>query len=183
MKKSMEITSDGINIYTTLNVKSKLTGKIILSAMVLILFAFFVAVVSSLKEPGDAVLLFLLFLALLFFPVRFLLWNLFGKEQFIINTKSISYLYDYGILRTNLKTVNFDKLGIDFNKVRIEKEHQYGNITFYNYRADNHLPEEIFQTTVLMDTKSKAEIEKRVFELFEGENREKFNFIGFSKNQ
>ena len=185
MKNSINLKSDGINVYATMSVKAKIIGKIVLSILIILLVVFFVFITSSieLQEFGKAIIPLLLFFGILFFfSFRYLVWNLFGKEELIINTKTISYCYDYGVIKTNLKTVHYDKLGTGFVSSRVVNGVEFGNLIFYNYKKEDNLPDLIHQTSVLIDVQRINEINMLIQQVYENEFFEKNNFIGFSIN-
>ena len=185
MKNSISLRSDGINVYATMSVKANIIGKIILSILVTLLVVFFVFITSSieLQEFGKAIIPLLLFFGILFFfTFRYLFWNLFGKEELVINTKTVSYCYDYGVIKTNLKTVHYNKLGTGFVSCRVVDGVEFGNLKFYNYRKEDNLPDIIHQTSVLIDVQSINELYMLILQVYENEFFEKNNFIGFSIN-
>lgn len=176
---------DGINFYATFSVKANVTGKVILSTMILILLTMYFFVASTITKEDLREMLFPMILIsalIIFFPIRYLLWNLFGKETLIVNTKTVSYRYDYGILKTNLKTVHFERLGTGFQIIKEENEIESGKLLFYNYRGEDNLPEIIHQTSVLLDTIDIQEINMEISKIFANEFNEKNDFIPYSEN-
>ncbi len=103
-EKYFDLSFDGICIYINIAVKNPLLGKIALVlAELFILVVFFIAVINWI--PG-LVLMSFFFLLLL---MKYSLWNFFGQENLIINTKTISYRYDYGFFRTTRVTKKLSK--------------------------------------------------------------------------
>lgn len=185
MNNTINIRSDGINVYAELRVKANLIGKVILSLLVTFLFVFFSFIFLNLnpEELGPAIL-GILVVAIFFIgiPTKFLIWNLFGKEYLIVNTKSISYQYDYGIFRTKLKTINYHRLGTGFEKHKINKEITKGYLIFYNYNAENDLPEVVHQTTVLVEDDKIKLLDNEINRVFENEFNNQNGFIPYSAN-
>jgi hypothetical protein len=99
-----------------------------------------------------------------------------------VNTKTISFCYDYGILKTNLKTIHFDRLGTGFQIIREENDIEIGKLIFYNYRVKDNLPEVIHQTSVLLDNIDINEIDLEISNLFVNEFNERNGFIPYSEN-
>ena len=99
-------------------------------------------------------------------PIRYLIWNLYGKENLIINSKTISYNYDYGFIRTNLKTIPFYHLGAGIELYKENKGIQEGKLILYNFRAQDNLPEIIHETTVLVNLEDVKEIDIEISKLF-----------------
>ena len=185
MNNSVEIESDGINVFATMSVKAKPVGIVILLIFVLFLIVAFILIVSTFEknEIGKLILpTLILFILFIFLPIRYLLWNLFGKENLIVNTKTISYWYDYGFIRTNLKTIKYDRLATDFLSNRKENEKEFGNLIFYNYNKDTNLPELIHQTSVYIELEKLKEIDLLIQNIFENEFNDKQGFMGYSLN-
>lgn len=185
MNNTIEIKSDGINVYATLTVKAKKAGKISLTILVFLFLTSLILIISTLDKSDvkEAIFPILILSAIfIFIPVRYLIWNLFGKENIIINTKTINYYYDYGIIRTSLKTINHDKLGTGFLPNRTENEKEIGKMLFYNYNKDNNLPELIHETAVLVELDKLKEIDTLLQTIYENEFHEKHGFVGYSLN-
>lgn len=94
-----------------------------------------------------------IFSLLYIFPIKYLLWNLFGKEHLIINTKSISHSFDYGFIKTNLSTQPVNRLETYYQQRMSDETNEFGQLVFYNYRQDNNLPELIYTTNALLKKK------------------------------
>jgi hypothetical protein len=168
-----------------MSVKAKPVGIVILLIFVLFLIVAFILIVSTFEknEIGKLILpTLILFILFIFLPIRYLLWNLFGKENLIVNTKTISYWYDYGFIRTNLKTIKYDRLATDFLSNRKENEKEFGNLIFYNYNKDTNLPELIHQTSVYIELEKLKEIDLLIQNIFENEFNDKQGFMGYSLN-
>ncbi len=125
------------------------------------------------------VIVLLLFIGL---PLKYLLWNLYGYEELIVNTKTISWSYDYGFFRTNLNTVKYYRLGTGYEKVRGDEKDEVGRLVFYNYRETDNLPEIIHQTTVLINKAELKEFDKSITAIFRNEFLNENGFIPFSEN-
>lgn len=185
MENTIKIKSDGINVYAELRVRANLTGKIILTLMILLVIIFFAFVFSNInaEEMGPSflgiVIIAVFFIGL---PSKFLFWNLFGKEYLIVNTKSVSYQYDYGLFRTKLHTLPYTRLGTGFTMYPTNDERVKGHLLFYNYRADNDLPEVIHQTTVLVEKEHIKELDNEIFGLFAIAFYDQNGFIPYSAN-
>ncbi|WP_121810967.1 hypothetical protein [Mucilaginibacter kameinonensis] len=90
-----EIFSDGICVYVSVNVSNPFIGKLALVfANLLILTVIGLGVVWHI--PGMVICFGLLFVLL----AKYSLWNFFGWENLIINTRSVSYQRDYGLFKT-----------------------------------------------------------------------------------
>ncbi len=185
MKNTIEIKTDGINVYAKLGVKANMIGKIILFILLGLVFLIlgFGASMTEQKEVGTLILPLLILLTLIIaFPVRYLIWNIYGVENLVVNTKTISYNYDYGIIRTNLKTINFYRLGTGIQTVQKEKGIEKGHLIFYNYREADNLPEVIHETTILIETEKIRELDLAIQTIFDNEIKENPSDLNFSLN-
>lgn len=169
MKNNASVYFNGINVSVYLNIQSKLIGKIALSGLIFIVIFFFSYLLSSLdeKELISAFIPILIVSALIiYFPVRYLLWNLFGKETLIISRKTVSFNYDYGFYSSNLKTIPFQNLA---TKIEIIKEIDHvklGKLILINYNEATDLPELLHETTILIPIEKLEEIDRFISELF-----------------
>lgn len=184
MKNQIDINNDGSNVYATLHVKANPIGIILLMTLVAIVFAFFAALAWSAVEDAPVYIFPLLIIGALLaaFPGRYLIWNLAGKEHLIVNTKTISYHYNYGLFKTHMKTMGFHRLALGFEPEQSDKGHKKGNLIFYNYREDTGLPEVIHATTVLLEKEKIEELDSEIRRLFEKEYIETSPFMDFSLN-
>jgi len=185
MKNTVEKHSDGINIYAEFSVKSNPIGKIILIILVFVLIVFFVLVFSTIDvyTIGKSIFpIVIMAFFLLVIPIRYLVWNLYGKENLIINSKTISYNYDYGIIKTNLKTLPFNILGTGIELIREDNGIRKGRLIFYDYREKDHLPEVIHYTSILVNLEEVKELDKEISKLFLDEFNQVRGFLPFSAN-
>ncbi len=183
MNNRFEIHSDSTNIFISIAVRSKLIGIVLLSFMIFVVLAAFILIISMLELRGKDYIPFFTLLSLyLFFGLKYLLWNIFGIENLIINTKSISYYYDYGFFRSRTKTIIFYSLGTEISLFKNEEGEEMGSIHFYNFNQESNLPELIHKSTVLLTEEQLKEIEERLYNLFENEYFENIGFKGFSLN-
>ncbi len=179
MKNTIEKHFDGINIYSTLKIHASSIGKIVLTIFLLVFLGVLILVVSTIEQEEIASVIIpivIISAIIIFFPLRYLIWNIYGKEILIINAKSISYYYDYGFFRTNLKTILFTRLGTQIEFVREYDGMENGRLILYNYREVDDLPEEIHRTSILIDLNLLVELDTEISELFEN-----YNFV-FSDN-
>lgn len=179
------IDSDGKNIVINSFVKTAIEGKVILilimSLYVLYTTILFATFPVSEGNNGFVFIIVLLGVLILYFLGKRFLWNTFGVETVVINTKSISYQYDYGILRTTLTTIPYKELKVSYEKVKDIGDIEYGNLYFIDYDEVN-LPNRIFETTVLLSKNDAEIVFKMLHALFHIEFADKFNLPPFSPN-
>lgn len=135
MKNTAEITNDGACIYLDSTVKPDATAKVTLMLLNLFsLMLFGVIAYATWKTNTPRGLLFAIYVLL---PViycmsvgRLTLWNLFGKEYVIINTKSLSFKRHYGILTGKLKVLPYKGLHYTIKETEKHSGIAYGIINF-----------------------------------------------------
>lgn len=181
MENQVDRYSDGINLYLRFRVRSAPSVKVFLTFVVGVLFIFYIYILSTVDNfqntPG--ILPFAIVgLVGLFFSIKYTLWNFFGQEYLIINTKSISYNYSFGFFTYNLRTVLFERLGTGFEFVSEYNGIKKGKLIFYRYRAKDDLPETIHETSILINLEEISIIDEEIAQLFFDKNF----FFAFSSN-
>lgn len=155
---------DDINLYIAAKVRTKLLAKIVIG-----FFTLFFALpgpIILLQGGGSAVPTAAF--ALLVWAVavgKLALWNLFGTELLIINTKSVSYQRSYGIFQTNLRTYSFQHLRITPRVIREEDNSTYYKLQFYNYN-ENNLPELLIESSIPLPEQHIVEVFEQLNTLF-----------------
>lgn len=185
MKNTIETTQVGPNLYVTLSVNSNRIGLFLVAVFILGYFGFAISgfFVLDQDEMKGYVSVFLLFtVIMILMPIRYFLWNKFGKEHLIINTMTVSYQYDYGFFITRLKQKPFDRLGMRFESVRRDGEDDLGRLVFIDYPQKNPLPEPFHETTVLLTETQIDGLSNQILDLFYEEKSSESGFIPFSMN-
>lgn len=185
MKNRINISTDGINAYAKIEVNASKIGIQILTFFVFAEIIVFLVLLIQIKPEEVVSMIIPVLIVLVIFvglPLKYLLWNLYGNEELIVNTKSISWSYYYGFFKTNLETVKYDRLGTGYEKVRGENEEEVGRLIFYNFREEDNLPELIHQTTVLLNKDEIKEFDNKISDIFANEFLNKNGFIPFSTN-
>ncbi|MCQ6960995.1 hypothetical protein [Mucilaginibacter aquariorum] len=160
MKDKTAIYSDEICIYISICANSPLYGKIaLLIADLLILSVLIFAIV--LWIPG----LLLVSAFFLFFLGKYSLWNFYGKENLIINTKTISYQHDYGFFKPAYTVVPFNKiLNLQVAPAKpIENKELLVKFSSYN---DDDLPIEIYTISLSIPEEDVRRLNTLVKQLF-----------------
>jgi len=185
MKNDIFINSDGINVFIEIHVKSKLIGKIIMSIiMLLLLFCYFAFLIMiDAKDIGSILVpFFIISIVLIVFPLRYLFWNLFGIEYIVVNTKTISFAYSYGILTTKYKTIKFNRLASGFDTSKLYNETLHGTLFFQDFDLETNLPINIFETSVIIPYSELSKIDNEIRKVFYNEFLYENQFIPFSLN-
>lgn len=107
---------------------------------------------------------------------------MFVKEILLITTKSISYQYDNGIIKTNLKTITYNRLGTGFEKTKDHNGKMKGYLSFYDYDSQTNLRELIHQIIVLLELEKVAQLDSEISKMFVTEFNINNGFIVHSAN-
>lgn len=165
MKDKCKFTTDGASVYLDLTLVSSLTGRIILIILNLLLWTGFILIFSIIPKEEISSFIFpaiLIIAFLIYVPVRFTFWNIWGKEFIRISPRSISHSRSYGIINTNEKTININRFGFAYEVTKKYGGEDYGTFYFYNYH-DNDSPELIFENSIHIS----KEIAEEITELLE----------------
>ena len=184
MKDKCVIRDDGINIYITLINVSRLIAKIGLIMMCIFLsLPFFIIIIYGGSDtPGGAAFGLIIFLILyIVLPLRLTIWNLFGKEHLIINTKTFSYQHDYGIILTNLKTQKIDLIGLGLNVIGQINDEDYGKLDISNFDKETDIPQLIYESSIYLTKSNFDTIIDNIKKIYENVEVEDFGFT-FSNN-
>jgi len=180
MKNVSTVYSDGINIYIAAEIKSKVAGKLLLGSILIVTIAVFLYLLVSVdfKEMGKASIpIILIPCFFLYFLSKYLLWNIYGQEHIVVNSKTVTYYYNYGFFRTPLKTVFHNRLGISYRITDRFEDENFGRMLFVNYNQDTNLPEALHETAVEINEKTATEIEKILEKLLFDKFNEDRGFI------
>lgn len=185
LNNQIEISTDRVNVYATIDVKASVMGTRVLFVFILFALVFFGFLLTHIKADEVVSMIIPVLLILVFMigmPSKYLLWNLYGQEFLIVNTKSVSWSYNYGIIRTNVNTEIYNRLGIGYEKVITIDNIEMGRLIFYNYRQEDNLPEIIHQTTALLSSSDIKKLSDSIQDIFISEFNLENNFIPFSQN-
>ena len=166
------VFSDGLNIYASFQSKVAPYVKWILVLLNLLVLSGYVALIVNIPKDsqGDFAILFIvipLFTGLTL--TRFTFWNLWGRESIIINTKSFSYQYDYGILTLNLKTKETNGLSWAIHDEFIDGDQTYVTVNFGTF--DEHdLEIHLHTTSLRMNLNSYIKLNDLLHELYTEED-------------
>lgn len=158
-KHTFLIRTDGICVYASIGIRIALIGKIYLMVMHA---AALLVIGVALKEWIPMLLL----VALLFegWLLKYTLWNLFGKERLIINTKSISFQYDYGFFKTDYVTREIHRmLDIRLSETDLKSDRRYLHFLSCN---ENDIPLEIYSAALTVTEGEGERLAMQVKQLF-----------------
>lgn len=158
-KHDFLIHTDGICVYVSIGVKTALIGKIYLMVM----HAAVLTIIGiALKEWIPAMLI--MFLVIEGCLMKYTLWNIFGKERLIINTKSISFQHDYGFFKTDYVTREIHRmLDIRLSETDSKSDRRYLHFLSCN---ENDIPLEIYSAALTVTEGEGERLAMQVKQLF-----------------
>lgn len=185
MKNQITISNNGSSILLDLVLKAERSGKVVLTLFLFLLIGVVVFALSSAPRnafPKIIIPALIIWGLILYFPVRYWLWNLFGAETFAITTRSVSVERSYGFYRTRTETFPFSKLFITVDTARRFDGEEYGTMGFHGHDPVTGLPVPLVQTTVMVRKADLERVQKEIDKLFHEENMEHAGFPAFSLN-
>jgi hypothetical protein len=151
----VEIKKDFVNLHVLIEAE---TSNIVKAVM--IFFNVCTIAIIALALLDWLLGLFVIGVLLLMLFGWFTLWFGYGKEKLVINTKSISYQYQYGFYHTKLETRPIKKaLNISLAPARDRNGLEYFNLIFETYNKYD-VPEEIYRSALAI-TRAEFAILKR----------------------
>jgi hypothetical protein len=180
-----KITKTNSEVRATLIVRAKRIGIIITASMTLGAFSilyFLLSQATSEDVKSLSIPVGIIISLLIYFPGRYLLWNIFGKETIIITTKSITSWYDYGFFQTNAETILFNQLGTEFTAEQGREDAMLGTFHFSDKNDITGLFEHIYSSTVLISIGDLSQLDILIAELFSEDAAYDEHFSGFSLN-
>ncbi len=185
MKNQITISNNGSSILLDLVLKSDKRGKIVLTVFVALLIGVAVFALSNAPRtafPKIILPAMILWGLIFYFPVRYLLWNLFGSETFAITTRSISVERSYGFYRTRIESFPFTKLYITFDTAHRFDGGEYGTMGFHGRDPTTGLPVPLVQTTVIASKADLNRVQEEINKMFHQEKMKGAGLPTFSLN-
>jgi hypothetical protein len=171
-----------VNVYVTSKINSKTAGRVLLGSTIIVLVVLYISllILIDFTEMGKASIPIILIPTIfLFILSRYLLWNIYGEERIIINSKTLTYFYGYGFFMTNPSTISHNKLGLGFRITDNIDAENFGRMTFVSYSLATNLPENIHETAVEIHEETAAEIKELLSKVLFDEFNEKKGFSYF----
>ena len=170
MKNTAEITNDGASVYLDSAVRPNKMVRIALFIANLLACAIYGLILYAIW--GEEVPRLSLFLVYALLPLlyvgtlgRLTLWNLFGREYVIINTKTIAYRRNYGFFTTALKVLTFKDLHYTILGRGKDSGIDSGTLQFAHHNEQG-LSVRLFTTSVTLPIKRLKEVTDQVRFLF-----------------
>ena len=138
---------DGTTIYINVKSKISLNSRIFLVSCNLLLFSLMgIAVFEQIPA-----LMFGTFM-LMGFLLRYTIWNIYGQETLVINTRIIAYRKIYLFYKTKLTTKRVgDKINVISYQVHGNRENKLVKVIFETYHMHN-APENIYEFVLPIST-------------------------------
>lgn len=134
-------------ILIEIGIKPKFYAYVLLFVtLVLLIIPFLFPIFHTIER---IILIFIYLIAVILFPIKYAIWNVFGKAILILNKKSISHQYNFGFISNNLNSAPYsDGLTISFEDLLIDKEEKFGKIYFYEDDEITGLPKLIHNRSI-----------------------------------
>ncbi|MGM9478565.1 hypothetical protein ACS5PU_19235 [Pedobacter sp. GSP4] len=124
----------------------------------------------SLQDEKPNIFPFLLPIAYFFALGKYLLWNTFGEEFYVISTTHISYQHNYGFWKTKFKTFKYYSIS------QVQGKEKDGITLFFQDYNEQKLPIEVFSNTIEISILDSQKIFNRLNEIKIDEFSEEINF-------
>jgi hypothetical protein len=169
------ISFDPLNVYVLSKIPTNNYLKIFIFILNIGAFVGICYFIFQLQEDKPNILPFILPVLYAMSIGKYLLWNTFGEESYIISTSHISFQHCYGFWTTNLKTTPYKFLIIDEEgKADIHPDDMV-HLIFLKFTAEK-LQEEAFKTTLTIKYAEALKILAQLNELNIDELGEAVNF-------
>lgn len=172
MKNTVQVHTDLNTVYFVAKVQAHPIGKVLLFLLIVGTFTGLGFVLFNIEADEVKAMLIpigIIFLAIYYFLIRYLIWNLFGKEIIQITTNALRYQYDYGWYKTTMKQIDFVRLSTNFmdEEGKIEYVMDTGNDDEHSeeWGFVNH-SSIIHQTTVVVPKSELRKLETHLAILF-----------------
>lgn len=186
MINQYKLTKDSVNLYLTLEINPSYRRRIFLLFCILFMILIPISLITVVNtEPQNLIVpaSFISFI-IFYFIIRYFLWNIYGKENIIINNKTITYNRDFGLYQTKYTSNHYYKLDFATELVKKDNNVELGDLVFINFSEETLLPEVIFQTSILIEVhelkKLQQEIELHLFDI--DKSKLARDYIVFSQN-
>ncbi len=184
MRSLCEINKVGINLHVMLKLRPETPTKVwvlvLTNLAFLAVWIFLVQFLGQERSNGEVLIGFFLSLILWVFTLgRYTLWHLFGEEYVVINRKSISYQYRYGIFQTHIQTIHLHRPVMYYE---LTKEHSMGVFHIINHDPQTLRPNEIFRSTIPVPEQSLRAVIQSVSSLRINDVCEEHGFPGLCMN-
>lgn len=162
MKDDISIDSNGLSVTVNLKVENYFLVKFLLIGGTLGFIVFSVFILYMIRDHLQSfALVFLLKGFVLFFFIKYLFWNLMGRERLVFSEKSLSYTHYFGGWAAKRKLLTMSKPALYFREKDQIGELKLGSIVFMVHQTSDQV-NEVYETVVLV-----SEVEyHQIFNLF-----------------
>jgi apolipoprotein N-acyltransferase len=108
---------------------------------------------TQISKEDSNIMIPILLAGVIFFSLKYLLWNIYGEEVVVINSKSLSYSYNYGVVKTSIKSIQSKSIRISYEITHSIDEQLFGHLVFRGNNPDNNLPYILHETAINIEEK------------------------------
>lgn len=184
MQNRFQITSDDERVDVRMTIHTERSWRMVLLGMILAVLIMLICAFFFDPNTKTLYILFVLLGIVLIWPVRYFLWNTYGKESLTITKGALSYQYDYGWFKTRRRTLPFDRLSLGHQIIQKgESNLEYkGQLMLFDYDKEGDRWYEFYRTSVLLTEIQMKRIDIEIIRLFEKDFLKYGGFQGFSLN-
>lgn len=157
----LQLTYDDVCVYATTLVKATSSAKFILAFINLLFLGIIVLFLVTQVFVGA-----LFFFGLEIFIIKYTLWNLFGEERLIINTKAISYQQHYGFFTTSFQRIELHKrvVVLPYDQI-VDGAKKSTKFLFQSYN-DHDLPYVVYHSVLNIPEADFEELLRKIDQMF-----------------
>lgn len=188
MRSLCEINRVGINLHVMLKLRPETPGRtwalVFANLAFVVVWVLLIQFMGQERSSGELLVGFVLSLLLWGFTLgRYTLWHLFGEEYVVINRKSISYQYRYGLFQTHIQTIHLHRPVMYYELTQSKnKQFPVGIFHIINHDPDTLLPREVFKSTIAVNERSLQAVIQSASSLRVNDVCEEHNFPGLCMN-
>ncbi len=174
MKNRIQITTDGKQAHATIEVNASRIGTSILIGFISLeiaglIWALTLMPMEELIYKSIPILLIVLFF--IGFPIKYLLWNLYGQEKLIVSKQMIQWSYHYGFFGGQLNEEDYESLAIVYERIRDIKDKEVGRLLFYSAESEDTEGRLIHKTSCLITKEEAITLSDKIWTVIGEENR------------
>lgn len=169
MKNTVSIHSDDRNVYLTSTLKVSHAKKVTLTIVnisLVLLHIFFIIEIELHEVKRLLIPTIVSMVVFIYFPWRYWCWSFFGQEYLTINTKTITYQYNYGIVKTHARTLSHRGLASAYTPRQAVEGEACGRLIFISEKDGSDKTEAIYETEIVLPKKDLDHLKAEITELF-----------------
>lgn len=151
MKNTLDVFSDDITIYATFSIKTNWLFKGILIAIILPILSLLIMGFYFVDPHyiGQFLIAFaFVFFFMVFLPIKYLLWNMYGQERLVITTKAIAISRSFGFWETKQQVIKYNTLRYNIESTQFFDNVEFGKVYFFDTKLETDFQSVIYESNV-----------------------------------